>query len=269
MEAFETMPKNLHTFGDTWKTYSSGNVTITGVELSDKHPEIYDTLTLDPGKINIVMMHGQETEVQGKNDAEVIRLRELRDHNIDYLALGHIHAKKAGKLDSRGVYAYSGCLEGRGFDETGEKGFILLEIDEEKKEIERKFVPFAMRTVHHVDVDTTGLFSTADVILKIREELSSRSIEKKDLVEVLLTGSYDAENELDQAQILVAFKFDYYVFKLKTGLRLTVDYSVYENDCSLKGEFIRLVKADPSMTEDEKAEAIRMAISALNGEVLK
>ena len=51
--------------------------------------------------------------------------------NIDYLALGHIHKYKQAELDQRGVYCYSGCLEGRGFDECGEKGFVLLDIDEE------------------------------------------------------------------------------------------------------------------------------------------
>ena len=58
----------------------------------------------------------------------------FKDLNIDYLALGHIHSYKCHKLDKRGVYCYSGCLEGRGFDECGDKGFVLLETEEDRLE---------------------------------------------------------------------------------------------------------------------------------------
>ena len=54
----------------------------------------------------------------------------LKEKNIDYLALGHIHEYSQGQIDLRGKYAYSGCLEGRGFDELGEKGFILIDVSD-------------------------------------------------------------------------------------------------------------------------------------------
>ncbi len=72
----------------------------------------------------------------------------LRGKYIDYLALGHIHSYKKERLDDRGVYCYSGCLEGRGFDECGEKGFVLLDITEGK--IHTEFVPIAKRMLHEV-----------------------------------------------------------------------------------------------------------------------
>ena len=53
----------------------------------------------------------------------------LKNKNIDYLALGHIHGYKEAPLDGRGKYCYPGCLEGRGFDECGKKGFVLLNIE--------------------------------------------------------------------------------------------------------------------------------------------
>ena len=53
-----------------------------------------------------------------------IEVYELKNKNIDYLALGHVHKYKMEKLDNRGIYCYSGCLEGRGFDECGDKGCV-------------------------------------------------------------------------------------------------------------------------------------------------
>ena len=75
-------------------------------------------------------MHGQESDTDAKDKAEIINLKQLKNKNIDYLALGHIHTYKQSKLDNRGTYCYSGCLEGRGFDECGEKGFVLLNIED-------------------------------------------------------------------------------------------------------------------------------------------
>ena len=93
---------------------------------------------------NIVVLHGQEANYSDKKDkAEIINLKELKNKNIDYLALGHIHKYKLEKLDNRGIYCYSGCLEGRGFDECGDKGFVLLEIEENK--INTKFIKNSIR----------------------------------------------------------------------------------------------------------------------------
>jgi hypothetical protein len=47
--------------------------------------------------------------------------------------------------------------------------------------------------------------------------------------------------------------------------RLRVDYSDYEKDASLKGEFIRMV-LQSGLAEEQKAEVIRCGILALSGE---
>ena len=57
-------------------------------------------------------------------DFSIIAFSE-KEKNIDYLALGHVHEYRSGQLDGRGVWAYSGCPEGRGFDETGKNAFAV------------------------------------------------------------------------------------------------------------------------------------------------
>ena len=106
-------------------------------------------------------MHGQESENNIKDKAEIINLKKLKNKNIDYLALGHIHSFKKEKLDNRGEYCYSGCLEGRGFDECGDKGFVLLDIKNGK--INSEFIKFAQRTLYEVNVDLTGLTSNNEI----------------------------------------------------------------------------------------------------------
>ena len=109
---------NLYLFGNAWTTYTFGDVTVSGIEMSTGNADsLYDTLMLDRQNKNIVMLHG---DLSGDSGYNKICLGRLANKSIDYLALGHIHSFSSGKLDGRGKYAYSGCLEGRGFDETGE-----------------------------------------------------------------------------------------------------------------------------------------------------
>ena len=59
---------------------------------------------------------------------------------------------------------------------------------------------------------------------------------------------------------------NFYFAKVKDNTRIAVDYNDFELDASLKGEFVRLVKGDDSLSEEEKAEIIRCGFQALNGE---
>lgn len=119
-------PGNLFLFGSRWKTYREGRIAITGIELTKGNAAAAAaSLRLDPDCFNIVLLHGATGTGAGEID-----LRALRGRGIDYLALGHIHAGGTARLDRRGICCYPGCLEGRGFDEPGPHGFMLLEIDE-------------------------------------------------------------------------------------------------------------------------------------------
>ena len=59
---------------------------------------------------------------------------------MDYVALGHIHSLSPLKIAGGTAYAYPGCTEGRGFDETGEKGALLVTLSEENG-VSAEFVP--------------------------------------------------------------------------------------------------------------------------------
>ena len=59
-----------------------------------------------------------------------------------------------------------------------------------------------------------------------------------------------------------------YFLKVEDRTRISVEYSAYARDASLKGEFVRLVQRDAALDEEEKAEIIRCGIQALAGEEL-
>lgn len=58
----EDVPENLILFGDSWVYRDYGEVTVAGIELSARsRGTLYDTLSLNPDRCNLVMLHGQES----------------------------------------------------------------------------------------------------------------------------------------------------------------------------------------------------------------
>ena len=266
----DSIPDNLKTFEDSWKTYrvgQNGNIVITGVELSDSNKDrIYNELVLNNDDFNIVTLHGQESFSRSKDKAEVIQLKSLRNKGIDYLALGHVHSYKEAELDKRGVYCYCGCLEGRGFDECGEHGFVLLDIDESKRTFTREFVPIAKRRLYTVDVDISGLNNSSEIIDRVKSILSSKNYASESLLKIVLCGEVDAFCEKDIDYILKQFEDKYYFVKIYDETKLRVTYEDFLLDESLKGEFVRLVLAKEEFSEEEKAEIIKYGVEILSGE---
>ncbi|MDE6529511.1 MAG: metallophosphoesterase [Lachnospiraceae bacterium] len=286
----EEIPENLKLFGKEWITYIVGEsgttmkdeaefsahsvrqnavrkVAITGAELDQENSSsVYHSLVLDAGCFNIVVMHGQESEQSGKDKTEIIALRELRNKGIDYLALGHIHRYKEDKLDARGTYCYCGCLEGRGFDECGEHGFVLLEIDEEEGTCRRTFVPFACRQLYEIPTDVSGCHTTSDMKERIDNALEQQEIASRSMVKVVLTGEIGVNDEMDIDLLAKQYQDSFYFFKIKDQTKWKIDYHAYELDESLKGEFIRTVREAEGMSEEDKAAVIRYGILAVSGE---
>lgn len=257
------LPDNFKSFGTDWVEYQYGEVSIFGKENMEDDAN-YASLITEPDRVNIVMLHGQEVRSNAKDDASLIALPALKNRNIDYLALGHIHSYKKEILDSRGVYCYSGCPEGRGFDECGEKGIVLLEVEEGR--INSRFVPMATRTLHEVKVNITGKETATDILRTIDEVVGN--IPSKDMVKVILTGYYTVDTEKDFTYFEQAMEGRFYFLKWKDMSRLSIDYKEYENMVSLKGEFVRTVM-NGKETEEEKEQMILLGIRALSGEDLE
>lgn len=261
VSGFETMelPENLKTFGTEWTYHRYGHVTVAGMDLEREEWEsCYDRLDLPESGVNIVTLHGQVSTQPGE---ELIALPKLKRKNIDYLALGHIHGYQTGKLDDRGTWCYCGCLEGRGFDELGPKGFVLLDVDEGT--VKQEFIPFARRTMEEVTVDISGLITVSQLLEAVQRAVQQLGADS--LVKVTLTGSYTLETQKDLNFLKKMLEGRFYFLKIKDESRLRIEKETYEHDISLKGEFIRLVMAS-DRSDEEKEQIICCGIRALSGE---
>lgn len=274
INSMDEVPGNLHVFEDEWKTYyiesemsDRFKVAVTGVELNrDNKNKIYSSLNLNGEDFNIVVLHGQENEYKSKNRAEVISLSDLRNQNIDYLALGHVHKYERAELDARGIYCYPGCLEGRGFDELGVHGFVVLDINENTKELKDDFIPFSTRCLYEVEVNISDCMTTLEILEKIENELSQIECTRQDMLKIVLTGEVDVNIEKSVSYMLTNLEQKYFFVKIYDKSTFAVDIKDYAGDVSLKGEFVRLVSSLDNVDEEKKAAIIRCGIKALDGE---
>lgn len=258
MEEFSKSLPNLKILSTTPVIYD--NVCIYG--FSPLLESEYDKLLLDNSKTNIVVMHGQVDNYTIKKD--YICLRKLKGKGIDYLAMGHIHSFNEYELDKGVSAVYSGCLEGRGFDEVGEKGFVMLSV--ENKKVNYSFLPFSKRKHHVVSVDITGKERIREIDGWIIDNLVN--ISQKDLVKVELVGEVGVEAVIDCEHISKMLSDRFYFVKVSDKTRLKLSKEQFENDISLKGVFIKKV-LNSGLSEKEQETIIRYGIKALNGEEIE
>lgn len=257
----QTLPENLWCFEDSWGTYGFDNIKISGIELTDGNClSLYDDLELNENDTNIVMLHGQVSPQVGE---ELVCLPRLKGKHIDYLALGHIHSYRTEALDARGTWCYCGCLEGRGYDECGEKGFVLLTVD--GGTVTHEFVPFAARTLYEVPVDITGRTDTPAMLSAMNT--AAVDIPRTALVKFTLQGTYTADTHKDLPFLQTMLQSRFYAVKIKDESRLALAAADYENDISLKGEFVRTVLAS-DLPQADKDRIIVAGLAALRGEEL-
>ena len=255
-----TLPENLTVFKGEIDRVSVGDTDIFGISPEGDFP--YEALRPDPARHNVVVAHGTVREGGAPAEGTVV-LSRLAGRGIDYLALGHFHSMRIGRLDERGVFAYSGTPEGRGMDEAGECGVLL--VDTAVTPIEPKFIPTAKRRIHRLTValteGETDVFSIVDSITE-----AVRDIPQGDLVRVELEGNLPPEEPrppILRIEERFAGRFFHFEVKDKTGTAVRPED--YRDSLTLKGEFVRSVLA-AELSPEDRDDILRMGLAALRGE---
>ena len=123
IEKIEMPDCNIYGYGfEDFYTRSSG---VENIVLENKE------------KLNILLVHGSLDASQAIQDPyNIISSRQLEKVGFDYVALGHIH--KNNIADNQNVI-YPGSLISLGFDELGDHGMVVGNL--EKGKLELSFIP--------------------------------------------------------------------------------------------------------------------------------
>ena len=197
------------------------------------------------GKVHIGLLHG---ELDGAEDRyDPIRREEVSASGLAYLALGHVHKRMEPLTLGRTVCAWPGCLEGRGFDELGEKGFYEGTISD-SGEVSLTFVPFARHRYEILEVDVTGKDPRVAVEAALPPDTAG------DLYRILLTGE-TAEGGAGAAALREALADRFDTLEVRDRTRMAEDLWQRAGEDSLRGLFLRELLARREAAEDEAARA--------------
>lgn len=256
----EDIPENLSLFGNELTKFSVGDVDIYGITATDT--TFYDALRPDPKRKNILLLHGTVKE-GGSPEAGTIVLSRLAERGIDYLALGHYHFHRITALDGRGICAYSGTPEGRGMDEAGECGVLLLDTDE--CPLRPRFIKTARRTIHRFSLELTSSADPADTERRVRDALGG--IPQKDLVRVELTGRIPPDAPRPNTERMTElFGRNFFYLEIRDNTRADIRPEQYADSLTLKGEFVRRVMATSKLSDEERDAILQAGLAALRGE---
>jgi serine/threonine protein phosphatase family protein len=226
-------------------------------------------LKLKKEDCNILLLHGALYQGIPKGDVlqgeEGIYLKNLEKLPLSYLALGHIHKGGEGKLNNGALWAYPGCPQGRGFDEEGERGFLYLKVEEEKKEIQKAFIPIKQGEFRILEIELQGDEGTLACLKKIEEEMEKASISKEDSLRIVLKGKKDLEQERNLRYLQLQLQDRVFFLEIQDESELNWNREEAMKEKSLKGEFLRVVAGADNLSKEEQEEIIALGMGLLQG----
>ena len=208
--------------------------------------------------LQIMVLHGN---VAGAGYAPISPAHIARS-GLHYLALGHIHQASGLQQTGGTFWAYPGCPEGRGFDELGEKGVLLITADHTGSCTARQ-IPVCRRRYEILEADLTG---RPDALAALEELLPSDTA--RDIYRLRLTGSFAMDNHLLR-QLEEALSPRFWALELQDRTRMPQDLWARAKEDSLTGLFLQIMAEQcQQQPEDELLQlAARFGLAALeNGE---
>ena len=257
----ETWPENVHIFTHeqmeavvlpelSCRVYGAGYRSMDcGALLRDFHAEGEE-------RFCVGVLHGDP--VQSSSAYCPVTAEQVRQSGLAYLALGHVH-KNGSFRAGAALCAWPGCPMGRGFDELGEKGVLIVTLEDTARE---RFVP--LETPRFYDWELEAGENAAD---SLRAALPA--VGSGDFYRVAFTGE---SAPLDLERLRAAFP-EYPNLELRDRTVPPAQPWKALDEDSLEGAYFRLLR-DAMEGRDEKTRtqielAARISRQLLDGQEVK
>ncbi|MGL5379389.1 metallophosphoesterase family protein [Clostridium sp.] len=254
-------PKNTYIFtGDLESVYVEKlDSYIWGAAFNKSHinKSLLKKINIDSSKINIMTIHGDISSVEEGNKYNPITLREIAESGIDYIAIGHRHEYSGILREKNTCYSYSGCPQGRGFDELGDKGVVLGYVS--KGMVDLKFIKTSKRNYYNMNIDISGLYTYEEIKSEILKNIDKEKRENN-LYKIELVGEVDQHLKLREEILLSKIKDYFYFIKLVDKTEIKIDFREIANSYSVKGIFVKRMLDSIVEADDESKEIINMAL---------
>lgn len=204
---------------------------------------ILEGFSANDDAIKLMALHGEITNSPSKYNP--ITMNQIASSNLDYLALGHVHATEGVLREGSTSYAYSGTPEGRGFDETGDKGIYIGTVSTEGVNLEfRKISPYLY----------------TERIIDVKNDDTEKYLQGEHAFEVCRYVLEGVSSGVDVSALMEKYENNFYKLSIVDRTKPPVDIWEALEEESVKGIFLRKLKAlDIDEELREKAAAFGVA----------
>lgn len=248
--------ENVHIFSSKIEKITEKDMDIYGYGFDDFYCTdcgIENLEIEDKEKTNILVIH---STIDGANLEEKqynsIPRKLLEEKGFDYAATGHIHKLDYHTYENQRI-VYPGSLVSLGFDELGEHGMIVGEIEKQKKIFQIQFIPLSEDNFEEKEFDVTNIISKDELI----EKLNDLEIADNQLIKIILIGKRNFE--IDRYEIYKLLTNER-IIKIKDHTKIQYDLEKIANDYTLKGLFAKEILKEKENAGEEELEIIEKAV---------
>jgi hypothetical protein len=220
-----------------------------------------DGFAADRDGVNLALFHGCETgAVSGRANPysntvpyAPFRAEQLEPAGLDHALVGHVHIPVDHE---RFTYPGNPCALAPG--ETGPRGAVLVTVEPDGT-VERTRYDVAGGRVHEVPVDVTGCADPDDVRGRIAAAVGGLTGVARVTVHGSLSPAVDLVGLTDLGPHLDGLV-------LREGvLDVADDLDALAEERTVRGQFVRDVRADPALDDDIRRRVLRAGLRALDG----
>ena len=266
-------PSNVYIFDSPEVTsfdFPEINTTVYGYAFTSDKLEICPLegfKVADDTRINILTAHGDYNVT--KSDYCPIPADVPEACGFDYIALGHRHSYTEPFRVGRGYAAYSGCLEGRGFDECGLKGAIMAAAEKKGEfTFASKFTKYCKKQYHIEAVDVSGSQSNVAVAEKIADFIDKNHYGEDTALRLLLQGQTEEGFVISKEFLRERFP-RLFMLDIVDKTVPCFDLSKLAADLTLRGEFYRsfapMLESEDADERETAAAALKCGLAVLAG----
>jgi len=261
------LPDNVYVFPGTWSCVEIAelHVRVWGQSFTAQTAEPFalPTKKVKPkeGFADLGLLHG---EVTNTSQYRAIPKEMIRQSGLVYLALGHIHERSDILRAGTTLYAQAGCLQGMGFDEIGEKGAYLGELDGNRN-LAMSFVMLSDSQTVERTLNITGCKHLTDIYRKYEQQIGDV---RPNRLKLTLMGETLLQNP-DALEMLLSKYTGGFLLEDET----TPPRALSAGEDTLKGAFIRQMeemiadKERQGLSAKVEKAALQYGLMAFSGEV--
>lgn len=181
-------------------------------------------------KINILITHGSlNASDKMQLQYNPMNKNKLKELGFDYIALGHIHKPDYNTEPNQRI-AYPGSTISMGFDELGEHGFIVGNLNKEKLEL--SFIPADNKEFKELEFDVSNI----NDFEKLIEEINNLKLDENKFYKIILIGKRNFEIDILELNKFILIEN---IIKIKNKTILNYNLEELANDTTLKGIFVQ------------------------------